>query len=345
MSLAARWAELRGAEPQLRIRDAAERLAVSEAELLATTVGDTAVRLGGDLGELVRGLPEVGRCMALTRNPHAVSEVRGRYGGVELGPHAGQVVGEHVDLRVFMGQWAWAFAVDEPHPRDDGARRHSVHVFDASGTAVHKVYLEPDGDVAAWQALIASHLDRSPPALVVTPPPAREPARADHQIEVEALRAEWDAMTDTHEFFFLLRKHQVTRTQALRLAGTDRARPTRVDALAQVLGDAAETATKIMIFVGNRGCIQVFSGEVAKIKRMGPWLNVLDPGFNLHLREDRVAEAWIVAKPTRSGVVTSLELYDADGENIALVFRKRDDRAQAEDPAWSALLARLPAAP
>jgi putative hemin transport protein len=65
-----------------------------------------------------------------------------------------------------------------------------------------------------------------------------------------------------------------------------------------------------MICVGHRGCIQVLSGAVERIVRHGPWLDVLDPGFNLHLREDRIASSWVAAKPTRSGVVRSLELFD-----------------------------------
>jgi putative hemin transport protein len=96
-----------------------------------------------------------------------------------------------------------------------------------------------------------------------------------------------------------------------------------------------------MIFVGNRGCLQVFSGAVDRVERLGPWLNVLDPGFNLHLREDRIVSSWVVAKPTSAGIVRSLELYDDGGDTIALVFRKRDDRTAAEDPAWSQQLARL----
>ena len=98
-----------------------------------------------------------------------------------------------------------------------------------------------------------------------------------------------------------------------------------------------------MIFVGNRGCLQVFSGAVHKIVKHGPWINVLDPSFNLHLREDHIATSWVVAKPTRAGMVRSLELFDAAGETIALVFRKRDDREQAEDESWIARLATLEA--
>ena len=58
-----------------------------------------------------------------------------------------------------------------------------------------------------------------------------------------------------------------------------------------------------MIFVSSRGCIQIHTGEVRKLLPMGPWFNVMDPNFNLHLREDHVASAWVVKKPTTDGVV------------------------------------------
>jgi len=340
-TLATRWQALKAVTPDLRIRDAATQLGTSELELLTTTVGATARWLDGDLAALLHGLPGVGRCMALTRGESAVSEVKGRYGGVELGPHAGQVVGEHVDLRVFMSQWKFALALDEPDPRHD-TRRRSIQIFDGAGTAIHKVYLQDDGgDLAAWTALVDQRLAAAAPEVALVPVASKPADRPDAEIDVERLRAAWDAMTDTHEFFFLLRKFNVSRTQALRLAGESRARRVTDDALAQVLGDSSETDLHIMIFVGNRGCLQVFSGTTKKVKRLGPWLNVMDPGFNLHLREDHIASSWVVNKPTASGVVRSLELYDGAGETIALVFRKRDDRDLAEDPDWSALLGRL----
>ena len=40
MTLTQRWAELKSKQPNLRIRNAAEDLGVSEAELLATRLGD-----------------------------------------------------------------------------------------------------------------------------------------------------------------------------------------------------------------------------------------------------------------------------------------------------------------
>ena len=73
---------------------------------------------------------------------------------------------------------------------------------------------------------------------------------------------------------------------------------------------------------------------------MGPWVNVLDPGFNLHLREDHIASAWVVKKPTADGLVTSLELFDAQGETIAMFFGERKP-GKRESCEWRALIDNL----
>jgi putative hemin transport protein len=67
---------------------------------------------------------------------------------------------------------------------------------------------------------------------------------------------------------------------------------------------------------------------------------VLDPGFNLHLREDHIASAWIVRKPTVDGLVTSLELFDADGNVIAMLFGERKP-GKPELDQWRALVETL----
>ncbi len=324
-----------------RARDIAKDLGISEAEYVNTQLASNAIRLDADWAALLHGLATVGTCMALTRNESCVIEVTGTYGGIELGSHAGQVIGDRIDLRVFLGAWKSAWALDEAIQGDETQRRRSIQAFDSTGTAVHKVYLKDDGKLEAWQTLVAERSAQAPKELAVDPPAASRPERPDGEVDIVAFHAAWDAMQDTHEFFHLLMAHKVGRVQALRLAGPTRARLVANTALDTVASDAATTGEKIMFFVGNRGCIGIYSGPVKRIVRMGPWWNVLDPGFNLHLREDQIATSWVVQKPTRTGVVSSLEVYDAAGETIALVFRKRDDREQAEDPQWSGRLEKL----
>ena len=99
-----------------------------------------------------------------------------------------------------------------------------------------------------------------------------------------------------------------------------------------------------MCFVGNRGCIQIHSGPVKEIRPMGPWLNVMDETFHLHLRLDHIREVWAVRKPASEGHVTSLEAYDAAGRLIIQFFGKRNEGAFERDD-WRGLVETLPRGP
>ena len=96
-----------------------------------------------------------------------------------------------------------------------------------------------------------------------------------------------------------------------------------------------------VFFVGNNGAIQIHTGPVANIQPMGPWINVMDPTFHLHLRQDHITECWVVRKPTKDGHVTSLEAYDAKGEMIIQFFGKRKE-GNVELAAWRDILDGLP---
>jgi putative hemin transport protein len=111
-----------------------------------------------------------------------------------------------------------------------------------------------------------------------------------------------------------------------------------------MLETASMHQVPIMVLVGNPGMIQIHSGPVTRVVAMQEWLNVLDSDFNLHLREDRVAELWRVAKPTDDGIVTSVEAFDAAGERIAAFFGQRKP-GTPELQSWRALAEALPTFP
>lgn len=325
------WAELRQAEPKLRIRDAAARLGVSEADLLVT--GSTVTRLRPEWPELLEAFKSLGRVMCLTRNEHAVHERKGVFREIGFfgGGAMGQVVGPDIDLRLFPTTWKAAFAVrrDEETGAND-----SIQIFGADGLALHKVFLQDDSDRAAFDALIADFRSEDESGFAAEPVEAPAADLPDSEIDVAGFLGAFRAMEDTHHLFGLLRRFKVGRVQALRLLGPEFAVPVKPDVTGDLLRRASAEKLPIMIFVGNRGCIQIHTGEVDKIVPFGAeWINVLDDEFNLHLREPGVASAWLVRKPTKDGVVTSIELYDSAGENIALLFGRRKP-GETEDPNW-----------
>lgn len=328
------WEGLRRSQPALRIREAAAQLGVSEAELLATGCGETVTRLQPRWADLLNALPTLGRCMALTRNESAVHEKKGVYGPARIDGQVGLVLTPAIDLRLFLSHWHHAFAVKEVM---HGGERRSFHIFDRCGTAVHKVYVEEPEHAAAFDRVVESlrAVDQSP-AQAVAPKEPRRPDRPDAEIDTAALRQDWLALKDTHEFFPMLGRHGVGRTQALRLAGRDLATPVNPAVFPRLLEQVAADGLSIMVFVGSPGVVQIHTGPVVNIKPVGPWINVLDDGFNLHVRQDQVAAAWVVRKPTVDGPVTSLELFDARGETIALIFGERKP-GRPEAAPWRAL--------
>ena len=341
--LLARESALRARSGALRMRDAAQALGVPEAALLearrATGAARRLVRpdVAEGFGVVLARLPEAGEVMALTRNESCVHEKHGRFTAPAFEGGMGQVVGE-IDLRLFMRHWRFGYAFEEAMPA--GPRR-SLQFFDATGTAVHKVYATAATDAAAFARIADEAADPDAPPAGFEAASAAAPERPDAEIDVAGLRAAWEGLAHTHEFFLLLRRFGVGRAQAMRLAGPGLARPVAADAARGVLEGAAAQGLPIMVFVGNPGCVQIHAGPVQRIETVGPWLNVLDPRFNLHLREDRIASAWVVRKPSVNGEIHSLELYDAGGDAFVQVFGHRP-AGGTERADWRALVTGLP---
>lgn len=333
----ARWEALRQGGEKLRIRDAAERLGVSEAQLIAIQVdGARIVRLQPQFKEIFEALEERGEFMVSTRNAHAVIEKHGVYRGVEIGKIVGLVLDKEIDLRLFMGQFRSAYYVEKEHL---GKPLKSIQFFDAAGDSIHKIYAKKTESQEVLAELVQRFRDEDQtPWQVSEPRPVKLPESNDEDVDVTAFQQGWLGLQDTHEFFGLLRTHGLSRTQALRLAPEGYATAIGdTDVVQSLLETSAEQELPIMVFVGSKGCIEIHTGVVRKIVEMGSWLNVLDPRFNLHLDMSGVANIWLVRKPTEDGIVTSLELFDEAGETIAMFFGERKPGVPELD-AWRSLI-------
>ena len=332
----------RSDNPKMRERDLAASLGITEADLVAAHCGEGVRRVEPRVNDLLTGLEAVGEVMALTRNESAVHEKIGIYDKVVTGDNNALVLGEQIDLRIFPKAWAHGFAVEK---RDGDEIRRSLQFFDARGEAVHKVHLRPTSNLYAYQKLVASleAVDQQPSVALAEDDAAGAPEAAP-SVSADDLRDRWSKLTDVHQFFGMLRTLKLDRQQAIRMVGQDYAWQLDTDAVAAMFNHVARDGLPIMCFVGSRGCVQIHSGPVQSIKPMGPWLNVLDETFHLHLRMDHIREVWAVRKPTRDGHVTSLEAYGADGNLIIQFFGQRHE-GEVERADWRFLAENMPRLP
>ncbi|HWL54660.1 MAG TPA: ChuX/HutX family heme-like substrate-binding protein [Chthoniobacteraceae bacterium] len=324
-------------QPGLRIRDAAYELGTSEAALLAAGCGGEVTRLEGDWKGLLRELPRLGRVMCVTRNDVCLHERHGNFEQIDFYGEIGVVLGSEIDLRLFMEHWHYGFAVI----RTAGERAgRSFRFFDACGVAVFEVYLQEEGAADVYHELVDRFRADDQAGPVVIAPAELEGER--HDVDIAAFREEWLALEDTAYFADLLKEFGLRREQALRLAPEGYTRRVEVGAIQTLLEAVAARQLRIMIFIRSPGCLQIHAGIIRAIRILqDQWLDIAEPDFHCHLCLPLVASAWVVRKPTLDGVITSLELFDADGNNIALFFAKRG-QGQSEDRQWRRMLSEVP---
>ncbi len=316
-----RWETLKAENKALRIRDAAKKLGVSEATLLATNIGNGVTRLEGQWSELLLACKGLGKVMSLTRSEGCVLEHKGTFQKINVHGRAPQqiatVIGP-IEQRVFFKGWKFGFAVTQSTPR---GIMESLQFFDQEGTAVMKIFLQEKSNRDVYQQIVDTykHPTQSP-YLEEVPFEKEEYAET---IDQEAFVAEWEQMKDTHDFFGMLKKHKLHRLEALKRIGEKWAYQVDKTCVQKILNMASETKLPIMIFAGNKGNIQIHQGKVRTIRQMGNWINVMDPEFNMHLNEEVVDAAWVVHKNTNDGIVSAVELFDKDGEMVAQFFGLR----------------------
>lgn len=329
------WEKLKKEVPNLRIRDAAKLLGVSEVELLSTRIGKGVSSLKNEWGDFLLRTPTLGRVMVLTRNEYCVHERKGEFQNVSVSGQMGLVTGDEIDLRIFLQNWKYGFYSEEN--RDRGILR-SFQFFDSYGDAVHKIYSTESSNFEEWDHLKNWMVTSDDIQIEIQKKPSLILKENSFQpSQLQDFLSDWANLKDTHDFFGLIKKYNLDRKQALELADKSFTKKVENDTFANLLNECSTNQQEVMIFVGSPGAIQIHTGIVCRLEKMGPWFNVLDTEFNLHLRQDLISESWIVNKPTIDGIVTSLELFASDGLLILQLFGKRKP-GQTQSGTWEKLI-------
>lgn len=304
--VAYRFRRLRDADASVSLPDAAARLDLVEAELVAGLCGEGVLRLDPPFGDLVRALPKLGRVRAVTRNALASIETLGAYPAPELG--CAGVAGE-VGARFLPEHWRFGYLVGESTGVDGTPM---LAFYDARGQSIHEVHAGPETDHAALAKLVDvfACFDQSPSEEIVVASPQVLVPRCD--------LAAW-------------------------LRNAEDARPVGVGAVAGVLDAARRDALPVSIAVRSAGVVQRFSGVLHAVVASGGAIEVEAPWMRVRAAMRRAADAWVVRAPSLDGPFTSLEVLDGAASVVLSVSAARWP-GKAEPVAWRDMLERLPLA-
>ncbi|WP_333614899.1 ChuX/HutX family heme-like substrate-binding protein [Psychrobacter sp.] len=314
--------------PMLFPTEGATALGVSEFELMLAS--PYSQYIGDQCKAVLKQFETFGDMESIVRNDLAVHEKMAPYHNLKLGEKMGLALNVGgLDLRFFMWQWQHMLAVTDTSRADKPS--YSIQFYNAQGAAIDKVYLRKlsDENIASWQAMIEAQLrtvNTETLTLEVQAPLSDWCYKALSEAERTQLQQGWQAMTDVHQFHSLLKNLDIDRASSYRQAPEQMTQQLDISAVEAVFTHARDAKCPIMIFVGNNGLVQIQTGTVQTLKRMGDWFNILDKDhndFTLHLKDRALAQVWCVKRPTKDGIVTCIEGFDGHGVSIFSVFGQR----------------------
>lgn len=320
-----RWEAFREENPKARIREAALKLGVTELELVAVRCGETNIRLRPEWPSLIAELESLGPVLTITRNDAVVHETHGVFRQMRQHGSVGMFFAPGIDTRFFLDRWGSVFAVNEN-------QRLSLQFFDRFGVAAHKVYVTDKTRKVAYEKIVSKYRSEnqslSEPVNV-----AATRLSQDKALDSDDLKLAWSKIRNVHEGSRIVRANGGDFQAVYQVLGDEFARPLGSWSVELLLKYLADEKLSTMIFVMNKSAVQAYAGPVTRLMRMGPWFNVLDPDFNLHLKTSDIGRVWYVRKPSDDGWVTTLHVFDRHGREIMLIADNRV-KGQAESEEW-----------
>ncbi|MDR2845539.1 MAG: hypothetical protein LBV28_05575 [Puniceicoccales bacterium] len=263
------WQELKAQTPHLYPRDAASKLGVAEAQLIALGNGTTSFRLEiPKLAEFLNGLSLFGEALFLVRNDAAVLE-KDSVLQFEEKDHYFSATGDGVRLVFGKSSLAHAFVVHAEKwvPR-------GVQFFDATGTAVFKAYVRDESKIAAFDAWV-------------------KPWISPDQSPLLAVKPASDG-TDLHAHAHHHHAHGTGGKSGSHCGAHCSGQPPvalPADSFKTLLTAVTKSDEPLTVSLANAHSFFSVTTTIKKVAPSGPWFNILDDALHMHLKEAAVKTA------------------------------------------------------
>lgn len=319
-ALDAAWA----ARPRMTSLEIARRLSICEGQLQAARLGRDVVTLPLPPAALTDRFPDLGRVEVLTRSGQATLRQQAR-SPLHITPLPDTLSASGgIDLCLRFGHWHWACLI-----RDTRSERIGLQVFDRHGRALLELRSLDTWPNRGWRALERLGTCH-PPVFTGQALPGRRPLP-----EAPGLAEDWTDLVAPDHLGPVLRRHGLNRHEAYALLEGRFTRALPPEAVSEALTLATRRALPMTLSVASPGCRQRRTGTLpASLARGG------GEAVALHLDATAIAEAWMADKPSHDGDMTSLEAFDAHGEQILQLDTAPGADGRPKD-AWRDLLSSL----
>ena len=293
------WTEFKSnpENKKVRIRNAAEKLNVSEAELLSTQLGDgdTSFLSVENIKDFFQQLFSLDQVMFLIRNENVVHE---KIVGLEELTFSDNQIFEikyNAPLLTFDEKsLAYLFFEKKIHA---GKTLRSFQFFNQKGLSIIKIYLK--GKSVDKFDLIC------------------EKYQIDYNYELQkdipSTNKECDFISDVDMFF--LRNDKPSNVNRITVDKS---------LLRDVLDKASHAKIPIQVHALGLNTIQYHRGVVKNLVDYGPWINIIDKNFNIHVLEHAISKTAVAEYLINNKKYYSIEFFDRAGFHLMGVCQLKE---------------------
>lgn len=328
---------VRRAQPDMGLAEISALLRVTEEELLLES-GAQVFALGDDWPRLLGTLPSLGVITFLTGNRLVRLAQAGVVERVICSPGQVRISGPGLDILADISHWRQAYYVQGCL---EGRYPHGIYCMDRQGRCCHRLLLREEAPCrqVGFNTQHATSSGLAENGAIRRIPALNDPCRSARQRR--DFIADWSVMQGPRDYWVLLLEHGLSERQAVQEVAPVYAHGVDGSAIRAVLQAAAETALPLQLSCPGLHLVQRYAGLVP------PWCGLQLPPrpslttLCLNLAEQEPLEAWVVRRPHASGIRTTLDIFDRQGE-LALRLGDASDSSHAECEEWRELLEDIP---
>ena len=288
--LKSRWDSFRAENKRVRIRDAARELQTTEAELLSTEIDDNTYYLSIDnFQKFIEQVLSVDKLMFLIRSDIAVHEVTVDSCNMQLKNNCILDSDNSIILDFDRNLFKHVFYQIKNHANKN---LRSFQIFDSNGNASLKIYLKGKDESKFDNIGLKYKINYNYEIPPVT--------HLNHKI------ANYHSDKKVN-FYFTDYIERDSRNQ----------KKIKKESLRMILNSASDNKTPIQIHGIGPGSVQYYKGRIKNIVDYGPWINVIDRTFNLHLLEDKLGVSFLTKYSSKSSMhYYCVDFFDDEKNHI-----------------------------
>jgi putative hemin transport protein len=307
--------------PKLRDKRLAQKIGISEGELLVLRLGSAAVSLPpACMHQILVEMCSLGYLLCVNRNNQAISESKGYFTTQALGANEILLSSDTTSLIIDSTQVSHIFALSatKQHANNkqfhaNSTQRHSLQLCNASGYVVAKIYLEEPDKTTSFTSLTSKFTANTP---VITFKQQEHIYKAPEPLD-QALAEQLRNCADIAALVKLLSvKNYSLSTSCIDVV-------TQVEHLeiVNLLTSASDEDTPIIVKVSNSNAISIYSGTVVRTKATNGCFNVLDERFHLHLYQEKIASVYKIQLACNFANLEILESATSTGEIVSQLIK------------------------